>query len=167
MIWWSLYLAMATPRVDDTIWPVQVCSDLAKSCLCSSLYFQCQHYCESDSAGTVPWIYCLVPGWRWRPVEPMAVFNLSRTRGGMERQERVLMRRLPGRASHSLHRPEDVRGGAQDQVQVGGWQGQKQWLTSLARASSWTKIPIVRAWQPLYINYVEIVEIDESMFGKR
>ena len=30
---------------------------------------------------------------------PMDVFNLGRTRGGMERQEIVLMRRLPGRAS--------------------------------------------------------------------
>ena len=31
----------------------------------------------------------------------MAVFNLGRTRGGMGRRERVLMKRLPGRASHA------------------------------------------------------------------
>ena len=31
----------------------------------------------------------------------MAVFNLGRTRGGMERRERVLMKRLAGRASHT------------------------------------------------------------------
>ena len=31
----------------------------------------------------------------------MAVFNLGRTREGMDRQELVLMERFPGRASHT------------------------------------------------------------------
>ena len=40
------------------------------------------------------------------------------------------------RQSKPHHCPEDLGGGIQDKVQVGGWQGKKQWPSGLARASS-------------------------------
>ena len=50
-----------------------------------------------------------------------------------------------GRQSKPHHCPEDVGGGARDQVQLGGWQEQKQRPSDLERAVSCTKITIVRA----------------------
>ena len=49
------------------------------------------------------------------------------------------------RQSKPHHCPEDVGGDVRDQVQLGGWQEQKQRPSDLERAVSCTKITIVRA----------------------
>ena len=64
----------------------------------------------------------------------MSVFNLGRTKGGMERQERVLMKRLPGRANHTTALKMSKE--KSETKSKGRLAGQEQWISGFARASS-------------------------------
>ena len=57
-------------------------------------------------------------------------YNQRHGKAGQSPHEEV------ARQSKPHHCPEDVGGGVQDQVQLGGWREQKQWLSGLERAVS-------------------------------